>query len=80
MYKLIFVTKKFYYRRCRIMLKTISELIKAVELGMLLIRLDKEGKIESVILEQDRLKILVRKDKILNSELEKLIEYGFKVE
>ena len=62
------------------MLKTISELIKAVELGMLLIRLDKEGKIESVILEQDRLKILVRKDKILNSELEKLIEYGFKVE
>ncbi len=62
------------------MLKTISELIKAVELGMLLAKLDKQGKILSVTLEQDRMRILVRRDRISEDELQKLLDYGFTIE
>jgi hypothetical protein len=64
------------------MFKAVSELIKAVELGIFLTQLDKEGKIQSVVLEESgKLRILVKKDRILDSELKKLVEYyGFIIE
>jgi hypothetical protein len=62
------------------MFGVISNLVKSIELGLLLTRLDKQGKILSVSLEQDKLKIVVKTDKISNEELQKLMDFGFTIE